>query len=86
MKNWSLILRLKEGNEALEHLFRVSIGLDSKIVGETQVLGQLKAGLLSAQETGTTESVLNQAFRQTVTFAKECMMSIGLMLAPCLLG
>ena len=43
---------------------------DSKIVGETQVLGQLKQAFLSAQETGTTGIVLNQAFRQAVTFAK----------------
>lgn len=63
-------LTFKEGNEALEHLLRVSIGLDSKIVGETQVLGQLKQAFLSAQETGTTGIVLNQAFRQAVTFAK----------------
>lgn len=63
-------LTFKEGNEALEHLFRVSIGLDSKIVGETQVLGQLKQAFLNAQETGTTGIVLNQAFRQAVTFAK----------------
>ena len=63
-------LTFKEGNEALEHLFRVSIGLDSKIVGETQVLGQLKQAFLTAQETGTTGIVLNQAFRQAVTFAK----------------
>ena len=63
-------LTFKEGNEALEHLFRVSIGLDSKIVGETQVLGQLKQAFLSAQEIGTTGIVLNQAFRQAVTFAK----------------
>ena len=63
-------LTFKEGNEALEHLVRVSIGLDSKIVGETQVLGQLKQAFLTAQETGTTGIVLNQAFRQAVTFAK----------------
>jgi len=63
-------LTFKEGNEALEHLFRVSIGLDSKIVGETQVLGQLKQAFLTAQETGTTGIILNQAFRQAVTFAK----------------
>lgn len=70
IEDLELYLTFKEGNEALEHLFRVSIGLDSKIVGETQVLGQLKQAFLSAQETGTTGIVLNQAFRQAVTFAK----------------
>ena len=39
-------------------------------MGETQVLGQLKQAFLTAQETGTTGIVLNQAFRQAVTFAK----------------
>ncbi|MDS8930996.1 glutamyl-tRNA reductase, partial [Streptococcus pneumoniae] len=35
-------LVFREGDEALRHLLRVSIGLESKIVGESQVLGQLK--------------------------------------------
>ena len=63
-------LVFREGEEALRHLLRVSIGLESKIIGETQVLGQLKQAFVSAQEANTTGIVLNQAFKQTLTFAK----------------
>lgn len=63
-------LVFREGDEALRHLLRVSIGLESKIVGESQVLGQLKHAFLTAQDAGTTGIVLNQAFKQTLTFAK----------------
>ena len=65
-------LVFREGDEALRHLLRVSIGLESKIVGESQVLGQLKQAFLTAQDAGTTGIVLNQAFKQALTFAK-CM-------------
>ena len=63
-------LVFREGDEALRHLLRVSIGLESKIVGESQVLGQLKHAFLTAQDAGTTGIVLNQAFKQALTFAK----------------
>lgn len=63
-------LVFREGDEALRHLLRVSIGLESKIVGESQVLGQLKQAFLTAQDAGTTGIVLNQAFKQALTFAK----------------
>ncbi|MBP2620056.1 glutamyl-tRNA reductase [Streptococcus panodentis] len=63
-------LVFREGDEALRHLLRVSIGLESKIVGESQVLGQLKQAFLAAQDAGTTGIVLNQAFKQALTFAK----------------
>ena len=42
-------LVFREGDEALRHLLRVSIGLESKIVGESQVLGQLKQALTFAK-------------------------------------
>ena len=54
-------LVFREGDEALRHLLRVSIGLESKIVGES---------FLTAQDAGTTGIVLNQAFKQALTFAK----------------
>lgn len=61
---------IKEGDAVLEQLLRVSIGLESKILGETQILGQLKRAFLSAQAAGTTGVILNEVFKQVMTFAK----------------
>ncbi|MCK4026112.1 glutamyl-tRNA reductase [Streptococcus iners] len=63
-------LIFKEADQVLEHLLRVSIGLESKILGETQILGQLKRAFARAQTVGTTGVILNQVFKQVMTFAK----------------
>ncbi len=46
------------GSAALEHLFRVACGLDSMVIGEAQVLGQLKRALEQARRAGTLETSL----------------------------
>lgn len=55
-----------EGDAAIRHLFRVASSLDSMVVGEPQILGQMKAAFAAAKENGTVngflESVLNRAF------------------------
>lgn len=61
---------VKEEDEAKKHLFKVSAGIDSMVLGETQILGQVKKSFLSGQEHGTTGTVFNQLFKQAVTFAK----------------
>lgn len=63
-------LIFREQEEVLRHLLRVSIGLESKILGETQILGQLKQAFALAQEAGTTGIVLNEVSKQVLTFAK----------------
>ncbi|MBS4749700.1 glutamyl-tRNA reductase [Carnobacteriaceae bacterium zg-ZUI78] len=63
-------LVMKEADEALRHLLRVSVGLESRILGETQILGQLKKAFEKANVVGTTGIILNNAFRQAVSFAK----------------
>lgn len=63
-------LFFEEADSVLEHLLRVSIGLESKILGETQVLGQLKRAFAKAQEVGTTGLILNEVFKRVLTFAK----------------
>jgi len=63
-------LYMYEDRKAVEHLFRVTSGLDSMVIGETQILGQVKDAFLLAQETGTTGTLFNTLFKQAVTFAK----------------
>ncbi|WP_227936695.1 glutamyl-tRNA reductase [Alkalihalobacillus deserti] len=64
-------LDIREDHHAIEHLFRVSCGLDSMVLGETQILGQVKDSFLLAQEHGATGTIFNQLFKQAVTLAKK---------------
>ncbi|WP_067582439.1 glutamyl-tRNA reductase [Endozoicomonas ascidiicola] len=57
--------------EAVKHLMRVACGLDSMILGEPQILGQLKTAYASAQEAGTAGSGLNRLFQHGFTTAKQ---------------
>lgn len=70
MENLSKYLFIHEDNEANNHLFRVTAGVDSMVLGETQILGQVKKSFLNGQENGTTGTIFNQLFKQAVTFAK----------------
>lgn len=70
LEDLSTYLFIHEDNEANNHLFRVTAGIDSMVLGETQILGQVKKSFLNGQENGTTGTVFNQLFKQAVTFAK----------------
>lgn len=59
-----------EGDEAIRHLFRVAGGLESQILGEGQILGQVKDAQASAQLHRTIGSVLDSLFRFAVTAGK----------------
>lgn len=63
-------LYIREDDASLHHLFRVTTGIDSMVLGETQILGQVKKSFLEAQEVGSTGTIYNQLFKQAVTFAK----------------
>lgn len=59
------------GEEAVQHIMRVASGLDSLILGEPQILGQMKSAYAVAQEAGTLGPELDRLFRQTFTVAKQ---------------
>jgi len=56
--------------EAMRHLLRVAAGLDSLVLGEPQVLGQLKQAFQFATECGTADRILNRVFSKTFRVAK----------------
>lgn len=56
---------------AINHLFRVSSGLDSMILGETQVLGQVKDAYQKAQELKASDGVLNSLFQKAIYVGKK---------------
>ncbi len=57
--------------DSVEHLFRVVCGLDSMVLGETEILGQVKRAYLSAVAAGTTSRVLNKLFQRAFQVAKQ---------------
>ncbi|HYA38559.1 MAG TPA: glutamyl-tRNA reductase [Candidatus Methylomirabilis sp.] len=57
--------------EAVKHAFRVAAGLDSMILGEPQILGQMKEAFATAHKAGATGKILNRLFQQTFTVAKQ---------------
>ena len=59
------------GEKAIHHLFQVTAGLDSMVIGEDQILGQVKTAHKQAREAGTTGVYLNTFFRMAVTGAKK---------------
>ncbi|UDI78076.1 glutamyl-tRNA reductase [Staphylococcus taiwanensis] len=62
---------VKVGDEAIEHLLRVTSGLDSIVLGETQILGQMRDAFFLAQDSNTTGTIFNHLFKQAITFAKK---------------
>lgn len=59
-----------EGTEAASHLFRVASGMDSLILGEVQVLGQVHRAWQAAHKAGSAGPVLSQLFHKAVALGK----------------
>ncbi len=60
-----------EGGAAARHAFRVASGLDSMVLGEPQILGQMKQAVREADTAGTLGSTLHQMFQRSFAVAKE---------------
>lgn len=63
-------LFVKRGMAAVRHLHEVAAGLNSIVVGEDQILGQVKDAHEFAMTVGTTGKILNKCFREAITTAK----------------
>ncbi|MBK7414769.1 MAG: glutamyl-tRNA reductase [Dechloromonas sp.] len=57
--------------EAIRHAFRVASGLDSMVIGEPQILGQMKDAVRVAEESGTLGTQLHKLFQRSFSVAKE---------------
>ena len=64
-------LYVKEGEAAVKHLFAVASGLDSMILGETQITGQIKNAYLVAKESRLTGPIMNRLFQTALQIGKE---------------
>ena len=60
-----------EDHAAARHAFRVASGLDSMVLGEPQILGQMKQAVRQAESAGTLGSLLHQLFQRSFSVAKE---------------
>src|SRR5579863_732061 len=58
------------GRQAVEHLFRVATGLDSMLIGEAEILGQVKEAYVQAQRAGSLGKSLHQLFREALSAGK----------------
>ncbi|RZQ64296.1 glutamyl-tRNA reductase [Amycolatopsis suaedae] len=63
---------------AIEHIFSVASGLDSMVVGETQILGQVRAAYATAREQGTVGRVLHELVQTTLRVGKRVHTETGL--------
>ena len=60
-----------EGQQCVQHLFRVASGLDSMVIGETEILGQAKKAYAAARESGAAGPFLHRLFQRAFRVAKQ---------------
>jgi glutamyl-tRNA reductase len=65
-------------HEAVRHAFRVASGLESMVIGEPQILGQMKQAARQAQEVGVLGTVLHRLFQRSFEVAKEVRSQTGI--------
>lgn len=77
---------VKEGEEALRHLCRVVSGLDSMVLGETEIFGQVKDAYAAALAAGLTGGRANRTFQHVFTAGKKVRSSTKIAVGPTSVG
>ncbi|MGC8566084.1 MAG: NAD(P)-binding domain-containing protein [Caldisphaera sp.] len=67
---YSKLFHKLQGKVAIKHLFRVSSGLESAIIGETEILSQIKEAWDEAKDRGLTSKLLDAVFHQSIVVGK----------------
>ncbi len=78
LDNFNDALYLHKGDEAVRHVFRVAASLDSMVVGEPQILGQIKSAYRTATEEKTSGVILNRLLHRTFFVAKRIRSDTGI--------
>lgn len=60
----------KKETDVIRHLYQVCLGMDSVVIGEDQILGQVKDAMMNAMELRSSKKILNRLFQEAVTTAK----------------
>jgi len=71
-------LYIHRGDAAVRHLFRVAASLDSMVVGEPQILGQIKAAYRMASQKSASGVILNRLLHKTFSIAKKVRSETGI--------
>jgi glutamyl-tRNA reductase len=76
----------KSGDEARRHLFRLVCGLDSMVLGETEIFGQVKQAYKQALESGATKGTLNKLFQKSFAVGKKVRTHTQIQVGPTSVG
>lgn len=75
-------IELKQGDEAIKHIFEVAGGFKSMVIGEDQILGQVKDAYFEALEFCSSGKLLNKLFLSAITFGKKFRSCSGISNIP----
>jgi glutamyl-tRNA reductase len=82
LADWQPYLYQHVDRPAVRHILRVASGLDSMVLGEPQILGQVKTAYQIANHAGTTDTLLNRLFQHTFAVAKRVRTNTQIGVSP----
>jgi len=83
LKPYRNLFRVEKGKRAAEHLFRVSAGIESMVLGENQILGQVKSAYSSACAVKSAGKVIHRLFHQAFRVGKRVRSDTGIGQGAC---